>query len=306
MHRIIVSFAFVFAVASSIACAQDSISPVLDAAIHYEFDYTVVPNVVYTTASNYPCRLDAYVRNGTTSPVAIVIHGGGWVAGTKEDRTLECVPFIAMGFSVVNVEYRMARVAFAPAAVEDCRLALEWVFRNAARYHFDTSRVIVTGGSAGGHLALMTGLLESGDGFDASKEWEASIPNLHVAAIINWFGITDVNELLSGPNRQDYAVSWLGTVPDRERVAKEVSPLTYVRKSSPPVFTVHGDRDQLVPYEQAVRLKKVLDAAGVDNELITVPGGKHGGFSHVEYVHCFAEMKSFLLKHHILPREDKD
>ncbi len=300
MHRIIFAMVGMLAIASSIANAQDSISPALDAAIRYEFDYAVVPNVVYSTASNYECKLDAYVRSGGTSPVAVVIHGGGWVAGTKEDRTLECVPFIAMGFSVVNVEYRMARVAFAPAAVEDCRLALEWVFRNAAKYHFDTSRVIVTGGSAGGHLALMTGLLEPSDGFDASKEWEDMLPGVHVAAIVNWFGITDVNELLSGPNRQDYAVSWLGTVPNRDAVAKSVSPLTYVRKTSPPVFTVHGDRDQLVPYQQAVRLKKALDASGVDNVLITIPGGMHGGFSPAEYVRCFAAIERFLKNHGIL------
>jgi len=302
MHRILIALAGVLAIAFSIAHAQSGISPELEAAIHYEFDYRVVPNIVYSTASNYQCKLDAYVRPGQMSPVAIVIHGGGWVAGTKEDRTLECLPFMAMGFSVVNVEYRLARVAFAPAAVEDCRLALEWVFRNAATYHFDTSRVIVTGGSAGGHLALMTGLLEPGDGFDASKEWEESIPGLHVAAIINWFGITDVNELLAGPNRQDYAVSWLGTVPDREGVAKQVSPLTYVRKTSPPVLTIHGDHDQLVPYQQAVRLKHALDAAGVENTLITIPGGNHGGFSHADYVRCFAAIKDFLQKHGILPQ----
>jgi acetyl esterase/lipase len=300
MHRIMFTVVGVLALVSSMASAQDSLSPALEAAIHYEFDYTVVPNVVYSTATNYECKLDAYVRHGESSPVALVIHGGGWVAGTKEQRTLECVPFMAMGFSVVNVEYRLARVAFAPAAVEDCRLALEWVFRNATKYHFDTSRVIVTGGSAGGHLALMTGLLQASDGFDASKEWEERLPGVHVAAIINWFGITDVNELLAGPNRQDYAVSWLGTLTDRESVAKRVSPLTYVRKTSPPVFTIHGDRDQLVPYQQAVRLKNALDAAGVDNVLITIPGGRHGGFSHADYVHCFTAIHAFLQKHGIL------
>ena len=302
MPRILFALTGLLAVASSIAFAQNTVTPELEAAIRYEFGYSVVPNVVYSTASGYECKLDAYVHDGSPSPVMIVIHGGGWVSGTKEDRTLECLPFMAMGFSVVNVEYRLARVALAPAAVEDCRLALEWVFRNAGKYRFDTSRVVVTGGSAGGHLALITGLLEPGDGFDASKEWESGIPGVHVNAIINWFGITDVNELLAGPNRQDYAVSWRGTLPDREAVAKRVSPLTYVRKSSPPVFTVHGDRDQIVPYQQAVRLHKALDAAGVDNILITIPDGKHGGFSHAEYVRCFSAIETFLRKHGILPQ----
>ena len=171
MHRILFALACLTAIASSIAFAQNTVSPELEAAISYEFGYSVVPNVVYSTASGYECKLDVFVHEGGPSPVMIVIHGGGWVAGTKEERTLECLPFMAMGFSVVNVEYRLARVALAPAAVEDCRLALEWVFRNAGKYQFDTSRVVVTGGSAGGHLALTTGLLEPGDGFDASNEW---------------------------------------------------------------------------------------------------------------------------------------
>ena len=305
MHRMLLATAVLLAIATSLACSQTGISPELEAAIRYEFEYSVVPNVVYSTASGYECKLDAYVRNADTSPVVIVIHGGGWIAGTKEERTLECVPFMAMGFSVVNVEYRLARVAFAPAAVEDCRLALLWVLRNARKYHFDTSRIVVTGGSAGGHLALMTGLLQPSDGFDASKEWEASIPGAHVAAIINWFGITDVNDLLGGPNRQDYAVSWMGTLPDREGVAKRVSPLTYIRTSSPLVFTVHGDRDQLVPYQQALKLQKALDDVGVDNVLMTIPGGRHGGFSHAEYVRCFSAIESFLRKHGILPAGSK-
>jgi acetyl esterase/lipase len=63
---------------------------------------------------------------------------------------------MAMGFAVVNVEYRLGKTSLAPAAVEDCLCALHWVGRNAKKYNFDLSKVIVTGGSAGGHLALTT------------------------------------------------------------------------------------------------------------------------------------------------------
>jgi acetyl esterase/lipase len=205
-----------------------------------------------------------------------------------------------MGFSVVNVEYRLARVALAPAAVEDCRLALRWVMKNARMYNFDSSRIIVTGGSAGGHLALMTGMLDSTAGFDATREWDQSSVPLKVAAIINWFGITDVKDLLSGTNRQNYAVSWLGSQANRNELATRVSPLTYVRKDLPPIFTIHGDNDNLVPYSHAVRLHSALSAAGVTNKLVTIPGGKHGGFSREDMLRIYGMIRTFLKEAKVL------
>ncbi len=198
--------------------------------------YRVIPNIVYAVTNNYECKLDVYARRSADAPAPTVlcIHGGGWVAGTKEGAQLTFLPYLEMGFAVVNVEYRLARVSLAPAAVEDCRLALRWVFKNAMTYGFDTSRILVTGGSAGGHLALMTGMLDSTALFDATREWDQTNAALKVAAIVNWFGITDVKDLLAGPNRQNYAVSWLGSQSDREGLARRVSPITYVREGLPP------------------------------------------------------------------------
>jgi acetyl esterase/lipase len=209
-------------------------------------------------------------------------------------------PYLAMGFSAVNVEYRLAKVALAPAAVEDCRLALRWVMKNARTYGFDTSRVVITGGSAGGHLALMTGMLTPDAGFDAPREWDQATQGMPVAAIVNWFGITDVKDLLSGANRQQYAVSWIGSQADGEGLAKQLSPLTYVRKGLPPIISIHGDNDNLVPYSHAVRLHKALTDAGVPNQLITVPGGKHGGFPREAMVSAYGTIREFLVRNGIV------
>ena len=265
-------------------------------------NYRVISNVTYSVATGYECKLDAYVRNSSAGPVPTVlyIHGGGWVAGTKEAAVMNIFPYLEMGFSVVNVEYRLAKVALAPAAVEDCRLALRWVFKNAKTYGFDTTKVIVTGGSAGGHLALMTGMLDASAGFDWPKDWDAATPNPKVSVIINWFGITDVNDLLSGVVTPNYAAAWIGNQLNREAIAKRVSPLTYVRKNLPPIFTVHGDKDQLVPYNHAVRLHEALTKAGVVNQLVTIPGGKHGGFSPEEMLNIISGIREFLKKQGIL------
>src|SRR5712692_4055759 len=91
-------------------------------------DYYVTANIVYLTANNYQAKLDVYQPAGDhPHPTLIYIHGGGWVGGTKEEAFLETMPFLQKGWAVVNVEYRLARVSLAPAAVEDCRCALRWV-----------------------------------------------------------------------------------------------------------------------------------------------------------------------------------
>jgi acetyl esterase/lipase len=292
------AFVLSFSVSSAQTPSQDEFGWAVDLSLNY----SIVPNVTYATADNFDCKLDAYVRKGSTTPVPTVvyIHGGGWVGGTKEGANLALLPYFEMGFSIVNVEYRLARVALAPAAVEDCRLALRWVMKNAKTYNFDSSRIIVTGGSAGGHLALMTGMLDSTAGFDATREWDQSSVPLKVAAIINWFGITDVKDLLSGTNRQNYAVSWLGSQANRNELATRVSPLTYVRKDLPPIFTIHGDNDNLVPYAHAVRLHSALSAAGVTNKLVTIPGGKHGGFSREDMLRIYGMIRTFLKEAKVL------
>jgi acetyl esterase/lipase len=266
-------------------------------------NYSVTPNITYAVGNNIECKLDVYARRGPDTgpfPTVVQIHGGGWVAGSKEGSVMSIFPYLAMGFSAVNVEYRLARVSLAPAAVEDCRLALRWVFKNAKAYGFDTSRVIITGGSAGGHLALMTGMLTPEAGLDAPREWDQAPLPVSAAAIVNWFGITDVKDLLAGANRQQYAVSWFGSQPDRDQSAVRLSPLTYVRKGAPPTLTIHGDNDNLVPYSHAVRLHRALTEAGVPNLLVTIPGGKHGGFSRDHMVSAYATIREFLTQHGIL------
>jgi acetyl esterase/lipase len=260
--------------------------------------YRIVSNVTYLTANNWEVKLDVYVPREASAPnpTVIYIHGGGWVGGAKETSWLQLVPYLEAGWSVVNVEYRLARVSLAPAAVEDCRCALRWVIRNAKQYNFDTSKLVVTGHSAGGHLSLTTGMLPPSAGLD--RECPGS-EDLKVAAIVNWFGISDVVDLLDGPNMKEYAVAWLSSMPNREEVARRVSPLTYVRAGLPPIITIHGDADPTVPYTHAVRLQEALNKAGVPNQLVTIPGGKHGGFSHDETLRAYSAIRDFLSKHNL-------
>jgi acetyl esterase/lipase len=289
--------AIVVAFSSTTASAQ--LSETASRAVQITHEYRVVPDVTYVTANNYEAKLDIYLPRVLNAPnkTLILIHGGGWVNGSKDATTLHILPYLEMGWSVVNVGYRLARISPAPAAVEDCRCALRWVVSRAKEYNFDTSKIVVTGHSAGGHLALTTGILPVSAGLD--RQCYPGNEEIKVAAIINWYGITDVADLLEGKNMKGYAVTWLGSQSNRWELAKRVSPMTYIHKDLPPILTIHGDADPTVPYSHGVKLHEALNKAGAVNQLLTIPGGKHGGFTREENSKAFLAIRDFLAKHNL-------
>lgn len=224
-------------------------------------------------------------------PGVIVIHGGGWVEGNKEQMFEEyCLPLVRRGMVVANVEYRLAGAAPAPAAVNDVLKAARWLQDHAAQYKVDRKRIIVTGNSAGGHLALMTAMTP------ASADLG---PSVKIAAVIDFYGIADVADQISGPNRQPYAGAWIPEQPGRLELARSLSPITYVRKGLPPVLILHGDADPTVPYQQSVALVKALKSASDDAELITVPGAWHG-FTPVEMEQLWPRIFEWLKKRKLI------
>jgi acetyl esterase/lipase len=262
--------------------------------------YRVYPDQSYGFFSGTALKLDVWqAQSKDPVPTVIYYHGGGWFFGDRTGALPYLLPWLARGWNVVNVEYRMSGTALAPAAVEDARCALRWVYRNANQFHLDTGRIIVTGHSAGGHLALMAGMLTEDDGLDNNCPSDPSYaePPLRVSAVVDWYGPTDIADLLSGPNRKTYAVSWLGSLPDRSAVAKRVSPLTYVRAGLPPILMIHGDSDPVVPYSQSQRLHADLDKVHAPNELYTVPHGSHGMFGATADIDAYGHVWDFLEKY---------
>jgi acetyl esterase/lipase len=268
-------------------------------------DYDIFPNVTYAKANNIELKLDLYLAKNRTNPTAtlILFHGGGWVDGQKERNVLFLLPYLSQGWSAINVEYRTGHQSPPPAAVEDCRCALRWITYHAREYSLDASKFVVTGTSAGGHLALMAGMLPANSVFDrqcvtdGNVRWNtAAVPETKVAAIVNWFGIGDVADLLEGPNAKNYAREWFGSLSNAEQLAKQLSPVNYVRSGLPPIITIHGENDDVAPYSHAVRLHSMLEKAGVPNRLVTIRGRKHGGFNREELVQSYAAIREFLNK----------
>lgn len=289
-------FAALVAAALAPGLAHGQLSDSAQWAIEAGRQFQTVPNVTYLTAGQWEGKLDLYVPRGESPdphPAFIHFHGGAHVFGSKEGSLLGLLPYLEMGWAVVNVEYRLARTAHAPAAVEDCLCAVRWVIEHADEYGLDADRLVVTGASAGSHLALTSAMIPASAGLDR----QCPGAPIEVAGVVNWYGITDVLERLEGPHSKPGTVQWFGSNPDRRELARLLSPLEYVREGLPPIITIHGDRDPRIPHSQAVRLHERLDRAGVPNRLVTIPGGGHGRFAPDEMRRSHEAIRAFLAKH---------
>ena len=240
-------------------------------------DYVAQIDVVYTKVMDWEGRADLYLSLNAVKPTPILIniHGGGWKSGVKETQG-GFSPYFKAGFAVANMEYRMSGQATAPAAIEDTRCMLIYLIKNAKQLNIDPNKIIIMGGSAGGHLALMGGLLGNDHRFDSNCP---GVENVKVAAIIDKYGIMDVWDWTYGPEHKSSSPKlWLGDKANDNEFIKSVSPISYVNKNSPPTFIVHGDADPIVPYQQSVDLYKKLQDLGVKSQFITVEAGLHGKF----------------------------
>jgi acetyl esterase/lipase len=253
-------------------------------------------------------RLDVIYPNAagpkgtTTLPGVIMFHGGGWVdnkpAALKASMSSFFSRFLKHGFIVCNVEYRLADGtadgAIAPAADQDALLAAKWFWDHMDYYHVDKTRYVTTGASAGGQLALMVGMATP-----AAQLGPTSPTDYTIAAIVNGYGPADVTDLLA--KNVSFAVQWIpANTPNRAALAKQVSPVTYVRQDVPPLITVQGDMDTTVPRNESQELYDLLTAAGADTALHFVAGAGHG-FSTpaTAWPDAEAAMFNFLVAHGI-------
>lgn len=241
--------------------------------VEYPTGFSARLDVEYTRVKDWQGRLDLYLppKEKVPAPVVINIHGGGWNHGTKESQT-GFSTFFKLGFAVANVEYRLTPQATAPAAIEDVRCALLYLAQNSSDLNIDVNKIVLMGGSSGGHLALMAGLLQNDNRFDTNCAVKS---HFTIAAIIDKYGLADLTVLQGSRSVRE----WLGSGAGDKKFVQSVSPVFYVKKTSPPTFIVHGDADPTVPYQQSVELNRKFQEAGVKTVFMTVQGGAHGKFA---------------------------
>ena len=209
-------------------------------------------------------------------PAVLLIHGGGFRAGTRESYLPMAVRLAERGYVAATASYRLAPRNQFPAAVHDVKAAVRFLRANASKYGIDPERIGAMGGSAGGHLALFLGLTAG------VSEFEGSGPNLQfssrVACVANYYGPTDFTQSYSkSVDAAQVLPMFLGGDLDHARLAHiRASPLNWVTPNAAPVLSLHGTNDTYVAYEHAVWLTERLLAAGVPAELETITGAGHG------------------------------
>lgn len=253
----------------------------------------------YVTSGHERQKLDLYLpKDGKQLPLVVIIHGGAFRGGSKD--SMNPVAFLADGYAVASINYRLSQHAIWPAQIEDCKSAVRWLRKNAAQYNLDRERFAAYGPSAGGHLSTMLGVTATIRQFDVGENLQFSSA---VQAVADFFGPTDFlqmddHRLPNGQihNNPDSPESQLvgGAIQENKGKAARANPITYVARDAPPFLIIHGDTDPLVPHHQSQLLEIALKRVGVPVTFYTVKGGGHGRFTDPKVPQLLNE---FLAKH---------
>ena len=229
-------------------------------------------------------------------PTLFFLPGGGWQSGDKISRSLFLMPYVEKGFVVVTANYRHIPDTGLPAIIGDTRAALNWIYENSAKYKMDTNKIVISGESAGGHLALI-GVIDNETLFP--QEEKKIERKMKVTAIVNWFGVADLNLANThwDQNRAKEVFFGGGQIESQENIdalLQKCSPVSYLDTQIPPKISIHGNEDVSARYEQSVLLHEKLEQLGIKNTFITIPGKKHGNFSPEEMTLATKEVWNFL------------
>lgn len=251
-------------------------------------------DVPYAANTNPRQTLDLYLPKTRAAdarlPVIVFIHGGGWVGGNKSAGRAALQEFVAGGnYAAVSVAYRLAGEARWPAQIHDAKAAIRWIRANAASLGLDSDRIGVIGTSAGGTLAVLLGASGGANDLEGEVGPHLGISS-RVTCVVNRFGRLDFDaepeSARAAPSQAKALEGRLTTMfgapfSERRAAARNGSPITHVSPEDPPVLTLHGTRDELVPITQAESFDAAARRAGAGHLLIRVVNGGHG-FEHPE------------------------
>ncbi len=241
----------------------------------------VIRDVEYVKVGDRSLKLDIYPAQGEgKAPLIVWIHGGGWTSGSKSNA-LPAVQFQRRNpeYSVASIEYRLSGEAIFPAQINDCKTAIAFLRRNADKYGFDSKKFVAWGSSAGGHLAALAGTSDEWDGLEKSLNKDSL-----VQAVIDYYGPTDLAAFATTPGFERHgdasspeSLLLGGKVSEKLDMAKKANPITFVSKSDPPFYVVHGSADRTVSPNQSELLIAALKKTGVPVESEVLEGAGHGG-----------------------------
>lgn len=265
-------------------------------------------DIVFAQPDGIPLKLDVYrpagaqAGTGALRPGLLMVHGGAWIIGPREQQMWYCREFARMGYVVAAIDYRMMPKHPFPCCIEDCKAGVRWLRKHAAEYGVDPAKIVAFGASAGGHLATLLAATRPEDGFEGTENLGVSS---EVSAVVSLYGAVDLTQyrdrpwdIVGGPLSRLYIRSFVGN--EGEKQGKDpfayASPITYAHAGMPPVFMIHGNKDHLVHWRQSQAFYEKLQSLGVKSDFKIVPKRFHG-FDYVfkrQRANLFQDMLAFL------------
>lgn len=269
-----IPFILPFLFVQYLAYSQGTVT-VIDTIVYKQIDTTsLIMKVIYPP----DMESDMYY------PGMVFFFGGGWVRGTIRQFERQATYFADRGIVCFLADYRVesrhGTTIF--ECIADAKSAVRCIRENADRFQVDESKIIAAGGSAGGHLAAATALVK---GFNDQNDHMgiSPVPN----ALVLYNPVLDLS-----PEVQNFYKK----AGDKY---KEVSPINFVKKGSPPAIIFLGEEDRLIPVESMVRFKKEMEEAGNRCDLFLYEGQGHGffnyGVSREHYYKTLRETERFLV-----------
>ena len=254
--------------------------------------------------SDHPRQtLNLYLPENPVSkkiPLIAYIHGGAWRKGDKSFGIHRIRKFLRGGqFAAASIGYRLTDEGPWPLQIHDCKAAIRWLKANADQYGYDASNIAVMGNSAGGHLVAMLGV--SADVPEMSGRLGLHLDmDTRVKCVVDFCGPANLLTMVDQPStmRHDTPDSPEGQlvggyVRKRSKVALDASPQTHVSKADAPILVVHGDKDPLVPVQQARDFHEALLKGKVDSTLVILKGMGHG----LRHPELDRRIEAFFAKH---------
>lgn len=232
----------------------------------------MIEGIIYRSVDGVDLALDVYRRKDLEqdAPALVFIHGGSWKSGDRNDYRPYLVQYADAGYITVTISYRLMQQAIFPAAAVDVSCALTWIGEHAAEHRIDPTRVVLIGGSAGGHLALLAGYTKAPELLCP----DGASAHVKIRGIVNFYGPSDLTT--------DFAIGhpvvegFLGaTYVEDPEVHRLASPVTHISSDDPPTLIFHGTIDETVPVNQSDLLASALEAAGVGVEYHRLDGWPH-------------------------------
>ena len=243
---------------------------------------TVQRDLTYATVDGTELKLDLFLPDsGRPAGLIVWVHGGAWRSGSKNNVDLKGL--VPLGWAIASVDYRLSTVARFPAQAHDLKAAIRFLRAHAAEFGYPATRLVVSGSSAGGHLAALIGVTNGHKELEGTEGSYLRVSS-DVQAVVVLYGASNLTTILAQSTPHGLAMRkhaldlLLGAQPDAvPEIARLASPVFHVDGSDPPLLLLHGDQDPQMPVNQALELQGVYEKQGRPVVLKIVHGAGHGG-----------------------------